>query len=173
MRATWTSESEEETRALGRALAERLLPDGVLLLRGDLGTGKTVLTQGLATGLGIDSRQVQSPSFTLVREHDGARGRLIHIDLYRLEPEDVEALGLWELLVGPGVKVVEWSERLPFVIDGALELEIRRGAMGERRELELMGSPARSARSRGSTPKSSGPGVSRDTESGREEADEH
>jgi tRNA threonylcarbamoyladenosine biosynthesis protein TsaE len=171
--AAWTSESEHETRALGRALAERLLPDGVLLLRGDLGTGKTVLTQGLATGLGIDARQVQSPSFTLVREHDGTRARLIHIDLYRLAQEDVEALGLWELLVGPGVKVVEWSERLPFTIEGALEVEIRRVAKGQRRELELMEPAESSSESRGSMPRSSGKEDALDAESGREVADEH
>ena len=58
----WTTESEEQTRALGALLGERLAPDGVLLLAGDLGAGKTVLTQGVATGLGIDPREVVSPS---------------------------------------------------------------------------------------------------------------
>lgn len=119
--------SEEETRRLGASLAERLAPDGVLLLSGDLGAGKTVLTQGLAEALGIPRAQVQSPTFTLVREHatdDGAR--LVHVDLYRLEPAEALEIGLEELLAGPGVKVVEWADRLPLAVPGALWLELRR-----------------------------------------------
>lgn len=109
----WRTASEAETEALGAALAAELAPDGVLLLSGDLGAGKTVLARGIAAGLGIDPREVQSPTFTLIREHAGERGRLVHVDLYRLEPAEAEALGLDELLAGPGVKVVEWAERLP------------------------------------------------------------
>lgn len=114
--------SEEETRELGRTLARELAPDGVLLLSGDLGSGKTVLARGIGEGLGIDPREVQSPTFTLIREHypsHGSGGRLVHVDLYRLEPEQTAALGLEELLAGPGVKVVEWAERLPFAVPGA------------------------------------------------------
>jgi tRNA threonylcarbamoyladenosine biosynthesis protein TsaE len=121
---SWRTRTPEETRALGRALAEELAPDGVLLLSGDLGAGKTVLAQGLADGLGIDPAEVLSPTFNLIREHRGSRGRLIHADLYRLDPDEVEPLGLEELLAGPGVKVVEWAERLPFPVAGALELRI-------------------------------------------------
>lgn len=123
---TWTTATEEETRALGEALAAELAPDGVLLLSGDLGTGKTVLAQGIARGLGIDPGEVQSPTFTLIREHAGHGGRLVHVDLYRLDPSDVPALGLEELLAGPGVKVVEWAERLPFKVPGARRLRLRR-----------------------------------------------
>ena len=121
---SWRTRTPEETRALGRALAEELAPDGVLLLSGDLGAGKTVLAQGLADGLGIDPAEVLSPTFNLIREHRGSRGRLIHADLYRLDSDEVEPLGLEELLAGPGVKVVEWAERLPFPVAGALELRI-------------------------------------------------
>jgi tRNA threonylcarbamoyladenosine biosynthesis protein TsaE len=133
------SESESATRALGRALAARLVPDGVLLMSGDLGAGKTVVAQGLGTGLGIEYRQVQSPSFTLIREHEGAGGRLIHVDLYRLDARDVEGLGLWEILAGPGVKAVEWSERLPFDVPGAIRLEIRVLDDRQMRRIELTG----------------------------------
>lgn len=124
---SWRTRTPEETRALGRELAAELAPDGVLLLSGDLGAGKTVLAQGLAEGLGIDPGEVLSPTFNLIREHRGSRapfGRLVHADLYRLDPDEVEPLGLEELLAGPGVKVVEWAERLPFPVSGALELRI-------------------------------------------------
>ena len=119
---TWRTATEAETEALGASLAAELQPDGVLFLSGDLGSGKTVLTRGLARGLGIDPREVQSPTFTLIREH--AQSRLIHIDLYRLEPEDAETLGLDELLAGPGVKVVEWAERLPPSLRAQATLEL-------------------------------------------------
>lgn len=129
-----TTATEEETRRLGASLAERLLPDGVLLLSGDLGAGKTVLTQGLAEALGIPRGEVQSPTFTLIREHAAADGtHLVHVDLYRLEPEEALDLGLEELLAGPGVKVVEWADRLPFPVPAALHLELTRG--GEGREV--------------------------------------
>jgi tRNA threonylcarbamoyladenosine biosynthesis protein TsaE len=128
----WTTHTEEETRALGAALARELAPDGVLLLSGDLGAGKTVLARGIAEGLGIDPDEVQSPTFSLIREHRGSRGRLVHVDLYRLEPEEAGALGLEELLAGPGVKVVEWAERLPFPVPGARLLRLARRPAGGR-----------------------------------------
>ena len=122
----WVTHSEEETRNLGRTLARELAPDGVLLLSGDLGSGKTVLARGIGEGLGIDPREVQSPTFTLIREHEGRNGRLVHVDLYRLEPEQTAALGLEELLAGPGVKVIEWAERLPFAVPGARVMRLAR-----------------------------------------------
>ena len=131
MRA-WHSASEEDTEALGAALAAELAPDGILLLSGDLGAGKTVLARGVAAGLGLDPREVQSPTFTLIREHRGPRGRLVHVDLYRLDPREAAGLGLEELLAGPGVKVVEWAERLPFAVPGALRLTLLRRAEGGR-----------------------------------------
>jgi tRNA threonylcarbamoyladenosine biosynthesis protein TsaE len=131
----WITRTEEETRALGRQLGRELAPDGVLLLSGDLGAGKTVLARGICEALGLDPREVQSPTFTLIREHRGSGGRLVHVDLYRLEPEQTEALGLEELLAGPGVKVVEWAERLPFAVPGARALRLARVEGGEGREI--------------------------------------
>lgn len=131
----WTCRSEAETRALGLELAAELAPDGTLLLTGDLGVGKTVLAQGIAEGLGIDPRTVQSPSYTLIARHESARVPLLHVDLYRLEPEETYALGLDEELAGPGVKVVEWAERLPSPPPGALRLSILRADSGEDREI--------------------------------------
>lgn len=132
----WHSADEAETRDLGESLAGELAPAGTLLLSGDLGSGKTVLAQGVARGLGIDPREVHSPSFTLIREHRGTGGGLIHVDLYRLEPEEAWGLGLEESLARPGVKVVEWAERLPFEVAGALRLRLRRAADGRREILE-------------------------------------
>jgi tRNA threonylcarbamoyladenosine biosynthesis protein TsaE len=126
--------NEAETRELGLALARELAPDGVLLLSGELGSGKTVLARGIGEGLGIPPREVQSPTFTLIREHQGSGGRLVHVDLYRLDRHEAAALGLEELLAGPGVKVVEWAERLPFALPGARWLRLRR-LEGEGREI--------------------------------------
>ncbi len=112
MRTELRSHSEEETRRLGEALGNLLERGDLILLFGDLGAGKTVLVKGLARGLGVSEEEcVVSPSFSLINEYEG-RTKLYHVDLYRLEPEDVEALGLWELLE-EGVMVVEWAERIP------------------------------------------------------------
>jgi len=116
----WTTASEEETRELGERLAAELAPSGRCLLFGAMASGKTVLAQGIARGLGIAAREVQSPTFTLVREHRGPRERLLHLDLYRLDAADLPGLGLEEILGAEAVVVVEWAERLP--------LELRRGA---------------------------------------------
>lgn len=130
MSRTVISRSEEETRRLGRELAVRLAPDGILLLFGEMGSGKTVLAQGVAAGLGIDPAEVQSPTFTLVHEHRGSVGDLVHVDLYRLEPAEAEAIGLEEILTRRAVKVVEWAERLPFTPPAAREVRLRRMAGG-------------------------------------------
>lgn len=133
----WRTASEEETRRLGARLAEELRPDGLLLLHGDLGTGKTVLARGVAEALGVDPSEVQSPTFVLVREHEGPGGRLVHVDLYRIEPEEAAAVGIEETLAGPGVKVVEWADRLPYTPPGALRLHLERAGETEREVREL------------------------------------
>ena len=123
----WITRTAAATEQLGAALAAELAPDGLLLLAGELGSGKTVLARGLAGALGIDPRQVLSPTFNLIREHRGGAGRMVHVDLYRLTPEEVSGLGLEEMLAGPGVKVVEWAERLAAPPAGpALALRLRR-----------------------------------------------
>lgn len=129
----WSTFSEGESREVGRHLADLLAPNGILCLRGELGAGKTTLTQGLASGLGIEPSEVQSPSYTIIREHEGNGGRLIHIDLYRLEPDQASALGLEEILAGAGVKAIEWPERLPFEIPEANHLKIEVLDDGSRR----------------------------------------
>jgi tRNA threonylcarbamoyladenosine biosynthesis protein TsaE len=98
-----------------------------------------VLAQGVAAGLGVDPAEVQSPTYTLVREHRAAQASLLHLDLYRLEPAQAAALGLEELLAAPAVKVVEWAERLPLEVPDALVLELTAAAGDERRIRELIG----------------------------------
>lgn len=120
----WSSRSEQDTIEIGRSLVADLTPDGTLLLEGDLGAGKTVLARGVAIGLGIAEREIQSPTFTLIREHQGSEGRLVHVDLYRLDPSQVDDLGLEEILLGSGVKVVEWSERISFPLPKAIRLQM-------------------------------------------------
>jgi len=98
---------EQETINFGKEFAKRLKGDEVICLLGDLGSGKTTFVKGLAEGLGIkDGYQVRSPTFTIVNEYPTQRGRLIHIDLYRVENFDVEQF------VGEGVVVVEWAKNL-------------------------------------------------------------
>jgi tRNA threonylcarbamoyladenosine biosynthesis protein TsaE len=138
----WRTQSPAETRRVGEELLPELLPDGTLLLLGDLAAGKTVLAQGVAAGLGIDPAEVQSPTYTLVREHQGPRGRLLHLDLYRLEPAEAAMLGLEEILAAPAVKVVEWAERLPLHVPAALVLQLLGGAGEEREIRELIDWPA-------------------------------
>lgn len=101
--------SEGETAALGRDLARRLRSGDVVLLAGPLGAGKTAFARGMAQGLGCDSDDVSSPTFTIVQEYRG-RVTLEHVDLYRLTPTEVDDLGLEDLLE-VGVMAVEWPER--------------------------------------------------------------
>jgi tRNA threonylcarbamoyladenosine biosynthesis protein TsaE len=106
------SHSPEETQRIGRRLGELARPGDVVLLIGNLGAGKTCLTQGIAFGLGI-TEYTASPSFILVRELYG-RLPLYHIDFYRLENlAEIAELGLDEYLYGGGVCVVEWADRAP------------------------------------------------------------
>jgi len=111
-----TADTAEETRTIGTELSGRLRGGDVVLLRGDLGAGKTTMTQGIARGLGVEGA-VQSPTFTLVAEYDaphlGPDSQLIHIDLYRLEgAADLDSVGLDEYLEQQdAVVVVEWPDR--------------------------------------------------------------
>jgi len=105
-----TTHSPEQTQELGKHVGELALPGDVYLLVGELGAGKTCLTQGIAWGLGIEE-YAMSPSFVIMREHYG-RLPLYHIDLYRLDRiEESMELGLDDYLYGQGVCVVEWAEK--------------------------------------------------------------
>ncbi|MGQ9872534.1 tRNA (adenosine(37)-N6)-threonylcarbamoyltransferase complex ATPase subunit type 1 TsaE [Leptodesmis sp.] len=105
----------EATRSLGVQLGKMLEPGSVILLQGDLGSGKTTLVQGIGEGLGI-SEPIDSPTFTLINEYSGGRLPLYHLDLYRLEGPEVTDLHLetyWEgQEVEPGIVAIEWSDQL-------------------------------------------------------------
>ena len=118
------SRSEEETLRLAEKLAEGLAGTELILITGELGAGKTVFVKGLASGLKVpDVNSVCSPSFTLVNIYEG-RATLFHVDLYRLEdPEEIADLGLEDYL-GNGVVAVEWAEKLPSRIEGAIIIEV-------------------------------------------------
>jgi len=106
------SASEAETAALGAALGARLTGGETVLLRGELGAGKTAFVRGLARGLGVDPAEVVSPTFVLLTRYAG-RLTLHHADLYRLSGKgDERELGLEELPGPRGVLAVEWAERL-------------------------------------------------------------
>lgn len=124
--------SEEETAAVGERLAERLGPGDVILLFGDLGSGKTAFVRGLARGLGAAETDVSSPTFTLVQEYAG-RVTLYHVDLYRLEPKEVEELGLEELISGDGVVAIEWADRWHGRPDDVVEVRLEHAGEDRRR----------------------------------------
>jgi tRNA threonylcarbamoyladenosine biosynthesis protein TsaE len=113
----FTSKSGAETIEVGRKLAGLLQPPQLLILRGDLGTGKTTLVKGIAQALdAAEADEVTSPTFTLIHEYDGARAghavKLFHLDVYRLEGErQLETLGLDELLTPDALVLVEWGEK--------------------------------------------------------------
>lgn len=136
----FTTNSPGQTHALGRDIGLRIPPDAVILLYGDLGSGKTAFVQGLARGIGVpEEYYVTSPTYTLINEYPG-RCPLFHIDLYRLNTaEGFDDIGLDDVLSGDGVKAIEWAERLqadPFSDVLAVRLE----STGElRREIRLTG----------------------------------
>ncbi len=100
----------EETQRLGELLGGLLAPGDLILLQGDLGAGKTALTQGIGRGLGVQGT-INSPTFTILKEYEG-RLPLYHFDLYRIEdPDELPSLGFDEYFGGAGVCVVEWAER--------------------------------------------------------------
>ena len=105
-----TSRSPEETQSIGRILGNYCHPGDIILLIGDIGTGKTCLTQGILWGLGLEE-YARSPTFVLMSEYHG-RLPLYHMDLYRLNSlREIADLGLEEYLDGEGISVIEWADK--------------------------------------------------------------
>ena len=117
----------EDTYAIGKALAEQVTPGSVYCLNGDLGTGKTVFTQGFAAGLGIDG-PVNSPTFTILQVYEDGRLPLYHFDVYRIEdPEEMYEVGAEEYFTAGGVCLVEWAELIREMIpENAVQITIEK-----------------------------------------------
>ena len=139
------SKSPTETFSIGRLLGEGLTGGDCVALTGELGAGKTCLTQGIAAGLGVpDGYVVTSPTFTLINEYPGGDTTLYHLDVYRLSGSaDLEEMGFQEYLMSDGVMVIEWAEKVSDAIpDEALRVEL--SYMDEMvRRIEISGCPDR------------------------------
>lgn len=132
----WTREKRLKTRSvsgtlgLGELITELLLPPKLVILRGELGAGKTTLVRGIAQAIGAPTDDVSSPTFTLVHEYHGRKLRLFHLDLYRLaEERELEGIGLWELLGQPDTLVlVEWGDKFASLMERAdAEIQMAQG----------------------------------------------
>lgn len=124
-KVTLRSESEERTREIGQFFAGLLKPGDVVLLKGDLGAGKTSFVKGAALGLGVTERVI-SPTFNIMKCYFGGRLPLYHIDAYRLEGQNIE-IGLDECIEGDGVSFVEWPDYIaPLIPDDPIEIVIAR-----------------------------------------------
>ncbi len=131
-----TTNSAEETIALGRTLAEMLAPPKLVLLRGDLGAGKTTLVKGIAGAFGAAAEDdVTSPTFTLVHEYRGPRANLYHIDLYRVDTRrELETLALDDLRTDDSVLLIEWGEKFPRLRqERDVEISLERVSENERK----------------------------------------
>ena len=110
-----TTHSAEETIAFGRSLVDWLTPPKLVLLRGDLGAGKTTLVKGIAAAFEAASEEdVTSPTFTLVHEYRGPQANLYHIDLYRIDTSrELETLALDDFRSDKSILLIEWGEKFP------------------------------------------------------------
>jgi tRNA threonylcarbamoyladenosine biosynthesis protein TsaE len=137
-----TSNAEETIRA-GRAIAKLLAPPKFIILRGDLGAGKTTLVKGIAEALeAADADEVTSPTFTLIHEYEGTREgqlvRLYHLDLYRIETErQLDTLGLDDLSGPDSLVLVEWGEKFPSVVSRSNGEIVMASTGGDTRRITL------------------------------------
>ena len=131
-----TTHSAEETIAFGRTLKELLAPPKLVLLRGDLGAGKTTLVKGIAAAFEAAAEEdVTSPTFTLVHEYRGPRANLYHIDLYRIDTQrELETLALDDLRDNNSILLIEWGEKFPRLLrERDMEIALDRLGENERR----------------------------------------
>ena len=124
---TFTTHSAEETTELGRKLSAEIKPGSVVLLRGDLGAGKTTLVKGIAEGFqAAEAEDVTSPTFTLIHEYRGPLVTLFHIDLYRIDTQrELDTLALDDLITPQTILLIEWGEKFErFVKERDVEIAI-------------------------------------------------
>ena len=133
----WSSQSEEESYQLGRWIGENSKPGDLILLYGDLGSGKTILSRGIAHGAGFGGN-VTSPTFTLMNIYRG-NFPIYHFDIYRLyEPEELYDLDYEEYFYGDGVAIIEWSERLGHLLpNDYLKVSLSREQEENSRKIEI------------------------------------
>ena len=134
----FVTHSAEETIALGRELAALLTPPKLVLLRGDLGAGKTTLVKGIAAAFEAAAEEdVTSPTFTLIHEYRASKVTLYHVDLYRVDtPRQLETLGLDDLIADNSILLIEWGEKFTrFERERDLEISLERIDENERRVL--------------------------------------
>jgi tRNA threonylcarbamoyladenosine biosynthesis protein TsaE len=132
----FTTKSAEETIALGRELAPSLAPPKIVVLRGDLGAGKTTLVKGIARAFqAAEEEDVTSPTFTLIHEYRGPAATVYHIDLYRVDTQrELETLGLDDLMTENSVLLIEWGEKFArFEQERDVEIAFERISDTERR----------------------------------------
>ena len=135
MTREFTTNSPQETIALGKELAASLAPPKLVLLRGDLGAGKTTLVKGIAEGFEAASQNdVTSPTFTLIHEYRGPSAILYHIDLYRVDTQrELETLGLDDLMDERSVLLIEWGDKFErFESERDVEISLDRVSENER-----------------------------------------
>ena len=137
MRLQTTTRGADETHALGRRIGALLRAGDVVVLDGELGSGKTVFAKGIAVGLGI-TEPVVSPTFTVVREYD-APTPLVHVDVYRLDHlQELHDLGFDDLVGGDAVTVVEWGDRVSALLPGdRLDVLLEPGSGDDDRTLSI------------------------------------
>jgi tRNA threonylcarbamoyladenosine biosynthesis protein TsaE len=136
----YITNSAEETIELGRQLAHELTPPKLVLLRGDLGAGKTTMVKGIAEAFNAASQDdVTSPTFTLIHEYRGPEVSVFHIDLYRIETQrELETLGLEEIVADErNIVLIEWGEKFPRLLsERDIEIAIERTGE-EQRNIEI------------------------------------
>ena len=139
---TFTTHSAEETTELGRKLSAEIQPGSVVLLRGDLGAGKTTLVKGIAEGFqSAEADDVTSPTFTLIHEYRGPQVTLFHIDLYRIDTQrELDTLALDDLMSPQSILLIEWGEKFErFVKERDTEVAIEHLG-GDERRIKIGGS---------------------------------
>jgi tRNA threonylcarbamoyladenosine biosynthesis protein TsaE len=130
----WKSNSPEETKELGKAIFEQFPDTKMICLNGELGSGKTQLTKGIAESLGLNQKAIKSPTFTTILEHHGEK-TLIHCDFYRIEKAQEIDREWWEEIIDGPQKIIvaEWANRIqPYLPEKRLEIEIIQTGENER-----------------------------------------
>jgi tRNA threonylcarbamoyladenosine biosynthesis protein TsaE len=136
---TFSSHSADETTELGRQIAAELKPGSIVLLRGDLGAGKTTLVKGIAEAFqAAKADDVTSPTFTLIHEYRGPLVALFHIDLYRIDTQrELDTLALDDLMTPQSILLIEWGEKFErFAKERDVEIAIEHGG-GDERSISL------------------------------------